>query len=184
VRKSTFALTTLVAASSLTLAWSYGQQSSQSELLLPELTTGSPSPTATDTSSSQPQETAASTSSQAPAATDSAATAQPTQTQTATQAPAATQTATAAPAPVTKTVTSDPIDYKYGTVQISITKTDGLITAINMVQADATNGRAEAYVTLISATIQVQGTNYGNISGATFTTDAFKKAVDNVLKKF
>lgn len=184
MRTSTFALTTLVAASSLTLAWSYGQQTSQSELLLPELITGSPSPTATDTSSSQPQETATTTSTQTPAATDPAATAQPTQTQTTTQAPAATQTATAAPAPVTKTVTSDAIDYKYGTVQISMTKTDGLITAIDMVQGDATNGRAEAYVTLISATIQVQGTNYGNISGATFTTDAFKKAVDNVLKKF
>ncbi|MCF8529038.1 MAG: FMN-binding protein [Aquiluna sp.] len=189
MRTSTFALTTLVAASSLTLAWSYGQQTSQSELLIPELITGNPNPTVTETSSAQPQEPGTSTSTQAPATPDPGATtqpttAQPTQTQTATQAPAATQTATAAPAPVTKTVTSDPIDYKYGTVQISMTKTDGLITAINMVQGDATNGRAEAYVTLISATIQVQGTNYGNISGATFTTDAFKKAVDNVLKKF
>jgi uncharacterized protein with FMN-binding domain len=35
----------------------------------------------------------------------------------------------------------------------------------------------------VDATLTAQGTNYGNISGATFTADAFKKAVDNALGK-
>ena len=99
--------------------------------------------------------------------------------------PNATSTATAEPtAPVTATANSDPITYKYGTVQISMTTVDGAITEIKMLQGDATNGRDTAYATLINATIQNQGTNYGNISGATFTVDAFKKAVDSALLKF
>jgi uncharacterized protein with FMN-binding domain len=85
---------------------------------------------------------------------------------------------------VTVTAYSDPITYKYGTVQISMTSVDGAITKIKMLQGDATNGRDSAYKTLIDATIQNQGTNYGNISGATFTVDAFKKAVDSALLKF
>jgi uncharacterized protein with FMN-binding domain len=35
----------------------------------------------------------------------------------------------------------------------------------------------------VNATLATQSTNYGNISGATFTVDAFKKAVDNALAK-
>lgn len=97
------------------------------------------------------------------------------------------------PAPVTPptaqpvvqvTFDSDVIAYKYGNVQISLTKTDGLISAVTMLQGDATNGRAEAYKILTDATIQVQGTSYGNVSGATFTTDAFKLAVESALAKF
>jgi uncharacterized protein with FMN-binding domain len=79
---------------------------------------------------------------------------------------------------------SDAIQYKYGVVQISITKVGKKLTAVGLIQGDATNGRAKAYQILIDATLQVQGTNFGNVSGATFTTDAFRKAVDNALLKF
>jgi uncharacterized protein with FMN-binding domain len=65
-----------------------------------------------------------------------------------------------------------------------LTKTDGVISAVNVLIGDATNGRDEAYLILTAATIETQGTNYGNVSGATFTTDAFKLAVENVLAKF
>jgi uncharacterized protein with FMN-binding domain len=76
------------------------------------------------------------------------------------------------------------IAYKYGDIQISLTKTDGVISAVNVIIGDATNGREEAYLILTAATIEAQSTNYGNVSGATFTTDAFKIAVENVLAKF
>ena len=195
MRHSTLIFTSLVAASSLTVAWSAGQQTLENELvLLPQSseTTASPpteqdpaadevpadspttEPAATQTEEQSPAPTAQET--QAPASGQATT---PTQTQ-APAVPAETQP----PAPVTTTVNSDVIAYKYGVVQISLTQTDGVITGIQMLQGDATNGRAEAYVTLISATIQQQGTNYGNISGATFTVDAFKKAVTSAMSKF
>ena len=98
-----------------------------------------------------------------------------------TQAPVTTQPTQA---PVVTTLLSDVIAYKYGNIQISLTKTDGLISSVTVVIGDATNGRDEAYLILTAATIEAQGTNYGNVSGATFTTDAFKIAVENVLAKF
>ena len=199
MRNSTLIFTSLVAASSLTVAWSAGQQTLENELvLLPQASnTATSTPTEQDPAAgevpadSQTTEPAT-TGEQSPAPTAqetqapaSGQAATPTQTQTPAQtaAPTAPQE-TQAPAPVTTTVKSDVITYKYGAVQISLTQTDGVITDIRMLQGDATNGRAEAYVTLISATIQQQGTNYGNISGATFTVDAFKKAVTSAMSKY
>ena len=187
MRKSTLMVTSLVAASALTVAWNTGQQTLNNEILL--MPTDNASPAVTDAAGTDPGATA--TAEPTAPATDPAAT-DPAPTQGATQAPTATPTQTATtpaapvapPAPVTATKSSDPITYKYGTVQISMTTVDGAITEITMLQGDATNGRGEAYATLINATIQNQGTNYGNISGATFTVDAFKKAVDNVMAKF
>jgi hypothetical protein len=82
------------------------------------------------------------------------------------------------------TVESDPISYKYGVVQLSVTMVGSEITAVGLVQGETSNGRDKAYKILEDATIQTQGTNYGNVSGATFTTDAYKLAVENALSKF
>ena len=183
MRKSTLMVTSLFAASALTVAWNTGQLTANNEiLLLPAESTSNPAPT--EVAAADPNAT--STATAEPTATASAPATSPAPGQTA--APAPSPTATAAPttpaAPVTATANSDPITYKYGTVQISMTTVDGAITQIKMLQGDATNGRDSAYKTLIDATIQNQGTNYGNISGATFTVDAFKKAVDSALLKF
>ena len=183
MRKSTLMVTSLFAASALTVAWNAGQLTTNNEiLLLPAESTSNPAPT--EVAATDPNAT--STATAEPTAPASAPATSPAPAQTA--APAPSPTATAAPttpaAPVTATANSDPITYKYGTVQISMTTVDGAITEIKMLQGDATNGRDTAYATLINATIQNQGTNYGNISGATFTVDAFKKAVDSALLKF
>ena len=69
-------------------------------------------------------------------------------------------------------------------MQVSVTKTDGKITAVNLVQATATHGREAAFSPLVSAALQAQGSGFGNLSGATFTTDAFKQALDSALSKF
>lgn len=82
-----------------------------------------------------------------------------------------------------KTVQSDPIAYRYGTVQVEVVRSGGKITAINMLQSDASAGRDQAYPMLVSAAIQAQGSNFANISGATFTTDAFKQALDSAISK-
>lgn len=86
-------------------------------------------------------------------------------------------------APVTKTIVSDRIPYKYGEIQLQLTTSGGQITDISVLVGDMSYGRDVAYQTLVAATISTQGTNYGNVSGATFTTEAFKQAVQNALAK-
>jgi uncharacterized protein with FMN-binding domain len=85
--------------------------------------------------------------------------------------------------PQVQVLDSDEISYKYGIVQVQVTMTDSQITDVKMLQGEATNGRAQAYAMLIDATLQVQGTTYGNVTGATYTTEAFKDAVNNALNK-
>ena len=69
-------------------------------------------------------------------------------------------------------------------VQVKVTKKSGKITAVSLLKATATKGRDAAFPSLVDATISNNGTSFGNLSGATYTTDAFKKAVNNALAKF
>lgn len=159
MRNSTKLLASIVAASALAISLRLGELSALENIMV------SPAPTTTPTT---------------PAPKPTSPTTKPTVTPT---KPGTTPTPTPTPAkPITKT--SDEMAYKYGVVQISITKTAGSITAVSLVKGDTSNGRAAAYEILSNATIQVQGTNYGNVSGATFTTEAYKLAVENALGKF
>jgi uncharacterized protein with FMN-binding domain len=136
---------------------------------------------------------AAATSATTPTATKSAtATATPTPTAAKTAA-AATPTATPTPTP-TKTAstvstsvakTGSAINYKYGTIQLEVVKSGSKITSINLIQA-STKGREWASVPsmLVTAAISAQGSGFGNISGATFSTQAFKSALESALAKF
>jgi len=161
VRKSTAIVATLVAASSLAISLRLGDLATQ-ENIVPDISASEPgtvdpaTPSPTATSSGQ---------------------ASPTPSPTRTTAPAKPK-----PKPVSKN--SDVIEYKYGVLQISMTVLGTEITKVDVIQGDLTNGRKEAYAILTDATVQIQGTNYGNVSGATFTTEAFKLAVKNVLGKF
>ena len=76
------------------------------------------------------------------------------------------------------------MSYRYGTIQVSVTKVNGTITAVNLLQAGATGGREQAFSVLQQAVVKANGTSFGNVSGATFTTAAFKQAVDSALAKF
>lgn len=79
--------------------------------------------------------------------------------------------------------TGDAVDYYYGTVQLKVTKSGGKISAIDLVQAGATAGREQAFPMLVAAAKTANGSNISNISGATFTTEAFKQALDSALSK-
>jgi uncharacterized protein with FMN-binding domain len=69
--------------------------------------------------------------------------------------------------------------------QVSVTKdATGKITSVNLIQAVATGGRQRAFSLLQSAAVSAQGSNFGNVGGATYTTDAFKQALDSALAKF
>ena len=84
---------------------------------------------------------------------------------------------------VTKTGSS--VGYRFGTVQVSVTKdASGSITDIGLVRAGATGGRQAAFTSLVSMAIAAQGSSFGNISQATYTTDAFKTALDSALANF
>jgi uncharacterized protein with FMN-binding domain len=81
------------------------------------------------------------------------------------------------------TATSDAIPYQFGQVQLSVTKVNGKITAIDYSNSTATNGRDQAFPYLVQYAIQAQGTNFSNLSGATYTTDAFKQALSSAVSK-
>jgi len=79
--------------------------------------------------------------------------------------------------------TSDDVPYQFGDIQLKVTKANGKITAIDVGSSTATAGRDQAFPYLVQYAIQAQGTSFSNLSGATYTTDAFKQALDNALAK-
>ena len=82
-----------------------------------------------------------------------------------------------------QTVQGDPVNYQYGTVQVEVVGSAGKISSIKMLQAGATAGREQAFQPLIDAAMQAQGLNFGNLSGATVTVDAFKQSLSSALAK-
>lgn len=80
--------------------------------------------------------------------------------------------------------TSTVVKYKYGVMELGVTVTDGNIAAIDLIQASTTGrGYDKAPPVLVDAAIKTQGSNFGNLTGATFATQAFKKALENALSQ-
>lgn len=102
-------------------------------------------------------------------------------TPTTTQAAAATGSTSSTTG--TKSATSDAIGYRFGTVQLKVTQVNGKLTAVDLVQASATAGRESAFSYLVTDAISANGTSFSNLSGATYTTDAFKQALSNAISK-
>ena len=82
-----------------------------------------------------------------------------------------------------KTVTSDVIPYQFGQIQLSVTRKGGKISAIDVGQSTASAGREQAFPYLVDYAIKAQGTSFSNLGGATYTTDAFKAALDSAISK-
>lgn len=108
----------------------------------------------------------------------------PSTSKAATSKPSATKTASPTPTKAGGNFTSGVVNYQYGTMELEAVVTNGKLTAINLLQA-TTHGRQYAPVPglLVDAAIKAGGTNFGNLSGATFSTKAFKKALDGALAK-
>lgn len=83
----------------------------------------------------------------------------------------------------TQTVTSDVIDYRYGKVELEVTAAAGKIESIVEKQSTTSRGWQSAVPILHKAALEAQGTNFGNLSGATFITEAYKQALANALSK-
>lgn len=135
----------------------------------------------------------------APANTDAPApTASASQSPTPSATPTASDLPTAAPTPVpvpsktttaTITKTSAAVNYiakdRQGVMQLSVTKSGSKITDVTIISGGTEGGEwATVPALLAQAAIDAQGSNFGNISRATHTTDAFKKALESALAKF
>ena len=82
-----------------------------------------------------------------------------------------------------QTVTGDAIQYKYGTIQLELTATNGKIESIKELQASASSGYEQAIPVLRDEALKAQKADFANLSGATFVSDAYKKAFANALSK-
>ena len=69
-------------------------------------------------------------------------------------------------------------------VQVSVTMANGKITNITMLQANASHGRDAAFPYLIQYAVAANSANFANLSGATYTTNAFKQSLESALAKF
>jgi len=79
--------------------------------------------------------------------------------------------------------TGDTVESGYGPVQVKVTKENGKITAVDLIQSVSTGGRDAAFPILVQAAIDANGSNFGNVSQATYTTNAFKQSLDTALAK-
>lgn len=161
MRRSTAIVATLVAASSLAISLRIGDLATQ-ENIAPDNSAAETGPT--EPVVPNPDPTTTTSESPAPKPDE-------------TTAPVESK-----PKPVTKN--SDVIEYKYGVLQISVTALGSEITSVEVIKGDFTNGRAEAYLELNKRLIQQQSLDIGNVSGATYTTEAYKIAIENALRKF
>ena len=86
--------------------------------------------------------------------------------------------------PAANVRTGDAIKYKYGTIQVKVTKDGGSITKVSYVKSSYTRVPSGTMAYLLQASVQANGSNFTNVSRATFTVDAFKRSLDSALGKF
>lgn len=83
----------------------------------------------------------------------------------------------------TQTVTGDPVDYRFGAIQLEVTATAGKIDAIKEIQAGASQGYEAVFPLLNEAALAAAGTDFANVSGATYSSEAYKEALVSSLSK-
>ncbi len=86
----------------------------------------------------------------------------------------------------TKTVTSDPVSNQYGVVQLKVTVRSGKITDVSAVQLptnDPKSAEINAYAAplLRESTLTAQSAQIDSVSGATFTSESYKTALQSAL---
>ena len=184
MRTTTKQVIGLLSLGVLGTSWALGQAAETGLAISNSAATASPTPTATPTAETPTPTPTASADAGSTSSSSSKATA--TQTPTPTPTPTATKSTTSS-ASVTKK--SDAVSYvahrASGTMQLSVTKSGGKITAIDVISG-GTEGAQWAQVPgiLVDAALQAQSANFGNVGGATHTTDAFKQALESALAKF
>jgi uncharacterized protein with FMN-binding domain len=179
VRKATQNIVGVLSLGVLATSWSLGQAADTGLSL-----ETAPQPAATNNIDA-PAEPAAEPSATpaTPAEPGTAPSQSASQSSAPTKAPAPAPTKQPAAASVSQTGAAVP--YKYGVIQLEVVKAGSSITAVNLIQS-STKGPDWAVVPsmLAEAAVNANGSNFGNVSGATFTTQAFKQALESALGKF
>jgi uncharacterized protein with FMN-binding domain len=66
-----------------------------------------------------------------------------------------------------------------------VVKSGSTIASVNVLTGTTRGGQYAAIIPeLVAAAVSANGSNFGNYSGATFTTNAFKQALESALAKF
>lgn len=84
------------------------------------------------------------------------------------------------------TYTGSSVSTRYGNVQVSVTVSGGAITDVTALQLTSAEGRSvqisnQAAPILRSEVIAAQSADVANVSGATFTSDAYLSSVQSAL---
>lgn len=195
MRTSTKSAVGVITLGVLGLSYHFGQDAVVASGGFAAPSTSTSTSTSPSTSSEPlPSASASASSSVAPGSAGSESTnpngsvAQPSASASASTAPApqpsasATKSTTTTGASATKS--GSVVESGFGTVQVQVTKSNGKITDITMLQANATHGRAAAFPYLIQYAIAANGSNFANLGGATYTTNAFKQSLEAALAKF
>lgn len=100
--------------------------------------------------------------------------------------PSASASTAPAPAPAPAgpadgTYQGQAVGYQYGTIQVAVVISGGQIADVQNIIAQATHGRDQAFPMLLSEVLQAQSANISNLSGATYTTQAYQQAVQSAL---
>lgn len=102
----------------------------------------------------------------------------------ATASPSPSKSATSGDTGTSVSKTGDSVESSFGPVQVKVTKIGNHITEITYLQSVATHGRSQVFPYLVQYAIDANGSNFSNISGATYTTNAFKHSLESALAKF
>lgn len=181
MRKETRFALGIVGLSAVATSYLVGHQSVPASVALATSVaeTATPQPTAEASTTTAPSETAQPSATAEPSATSTA-------TPESTSTPKATATATETPASsvVDGTYQSSDVGYRYGDIQLEVTVQGGKLTGINLLRA-TTEGRGydQAPPMLVDAALQAGSADFGNLSGATFTSMAFKQALTDALNQ-
>jgi uncharacterized protein with FMN-binding domain len=121
-----------------------------------------------------------------PAATAVTTTSQPSSSSSsAASTPAKTSTSSSS---ATKTATGDAISTRYGPVQLKVTVSGGKITKVEAVQlpsSDPKSSEISSYAApqLTQSALTKQSASVDAVSGATYTSDGYKTALQSALDK-
>ncbi|MEW2489987.1 FMN-binding protein [Streptomyces sp. NPDC048411] len=104
--------------------------------------------------------------------------------------PAATvspRTSTGAAAP-TGTFNGDPVDTRYGPVQVAVTLAKGKLTAVRVLRAPDENGRdreiaAFALPRLTREALGAQSADIDSVSGASYTSQGYMESLQSALDR-
>jgi uncharacterized protein with FMN-binding domain len=83
----------------------------------------------------------------------------------------------------TKAVTGDSVDAQYGAVQVKLTVSGGKITKAETLQAPTTGPGGDAVPKLNQEVVTAQSANVDAVSGASYTSEAYKKSLQSAIDK-